>query len=459
MCGEINNHDKLLRVYVDHGEAYGNLGDEAMLLNAFDRLTRYLGPCHFILPKEDERPLPVGLSQVEFILPPRLIFLRRVEVLRRWFNKLNRIPGAWKWLRKPNNLFFWRLATWWIKLEATLTTLGLRRSTMAGLDPFRNLLSTCDVFYGVGAAGLNDCSPGVLLYKAWLYSEARRFVKVSALSSQGLGPFQTRWAKPLLCKAFSKLDLLSFRDFRNSYDWVHVDSPKGVRYKVTGDEAFTLIPSEPDRIAAYLVSVGLPKQESFIAIHFRATDYTQDTQSFLPRIAEILDGLLRQISHHLVFFPMSYDLHSGDDELYGRRIRELMCEKERMHIAPASRDVRLVKGAIGRARYSLGLSYHVHVFSLSQGHPALVLYTGEYYRYKSEGLIDYYGRPSVALDMNNATIASIIAACKAIENDYASVCHAIERVNQQILMDNDWVLKEMASMLNRTVPVSLAIGK
>jgi len=32
-----------LVIYLDHGEAYGNLGDEAMLLITIDRPNRYLG--------------------------------------------------------------------------------------------------------------------------------------------------------------------------------------------------------------------------------------------------------------------------------------------------------------------------------------------------------------------------------------------------------------------------------
>jgi len=37
------------KVYLDHREAYGNLGDEAMLISAVDRLSRYIDYNEFFI--------------------------------------------------------------------------------------------------------------------------------------------------------------------------------------------------------------------------------------------------------------------------------------------------------------------------------------------------------------------------------------------------------------------------
>jgi polysaccharide pyruvyl transferase WcaK-like protein len=245
-------------------------------------------------------------------------------------------------------------------------------------------------------------------------------------------------------EAFSRLTLLSFRDHSLSKSIVKAYGLSGVPNEVVFDEAFTLATGPEAEAKEYLSTCGLPENASFLAIHFRSTDYTQETTSFLPRISDLLDKIIDAHGHYLVFFPMSYHTHSRMDEEFGQRIRAGMGRPDRVLVARLSTDVTIVKGAVGRARYSLGLSYHLHIFSLSFGHPAVILYTGEYYKCKSEGLVGFYGLPNAAIDLAEAPDSEILRHLAGLEDDYAGACQAVARVNEELLKRNDWTLRELA---------------
>jgi polysaccharide pyruvyl transferase WcaK-like protein len=151
---------------------------------------------------------------------------------------------------------------------------------------------------------------------------------------------------------------------------------------------------------------------------------------------------------------MSYGKHSGNDVRCGEEIAEYMLHRERFHIAPLTKDIAIIKAAIGMARFTLGLSYHVHVFGLSQGKPAIILYTGQYYQYKSDGLVGFYGDPIIALDLAKATDREIFVAIEQIDCNYESALKAVEKGNRYIRKNNDWMLKRLASRLGRANPVA-----
>jgi len=439
-----------LQIYVDHGEAYGNLGDEAMLLNALARLEHYLGPCQFVLPTEKGKPLP-DLSQYTVILvpPPHLAFHFWRWMIRGVLFLLRQIPGPGRWLKSPDGPLVQRWIATILNILLTLHRIHLWPWVGKTLRVFTKTLRHCDAFYGVGAADFNDYNLSGLIYKRWLYKAVRPWVKVSAVSAQGMGPIETPLAKHLMRDAFEHVDILSFRDCRYSCEVVDSVSPKCVRRAIVGDEAFSLpIPSERD-VSMFLHGVGVKPSESFIAFHWRMTDYTQDTTPLIPRIASTLDALCDVVPYSIVFFPMSYHTHSKIDEVCGWAIRGAMKQPERMIVAPFCKDVYMVKGAVGVARYSLGLSYHIHMFSLSQGHPALILYSGEYYRYKSDGLIGFYGPPNTAIDIERVSIEDAVQAAILIESEYDKACSSIQKVNGKILEVNDWTMKELANLLGK----------
>lgn len=436
---------KLVRIYLDHGEAYGNLGDEAMLITAIDRLNEYLGDCTFVIPIQDGRPLPDLNANIKLVKPPRWIFRVAGRLVRAFFHLVTYIPYVNRFVPSEKEEFG---ALVWRSVDRILNLLMPILLVLPNkVSRTISVLKTCDVFYGVGAASLNDYNLRDIVYRAWLYNAVKPWVKVSVVSSQGLGPFTIEWSRTKMKEAFENVDILSFRDCHYSKSIVEELQPCNVKYSIVGDEAFSLAVNDEEKSAKLLRESGLEDERTFIAFHFRTTDYTKDTNFLIPKVAALLDELCEVVPHYLVFFPMSYHTHSRCDQQCGKAIKESMLQPDRLLLTPLCKDPRTVKGAIGEAAYSLGLSYHVHVFALSQGKPAIILYTGEYYRYKSEGLIDFYGEPCKALDLEQISVEEFLRTIRELENDYDSALKNIAAVNEHIRDINDWHLREMVSML------------
>ncbi len=468
------------RIFIDHGEAYGNLGDEAMLLNALRRLQALAGPCEFTLPVKPEQPLPEALPPVQTTASALAAFEELIRPLRRGLRRCARVTGLPVLERVEPAL--WRAATWLadrvVLADGGLARwarrwLPLPRTFCNALLDYRAALRQSEAFYSVGAADLSDFWPAGVIYKEWLYRLARRTVPLVIVSSQGVGPLENAALRRRARRALGHAHHVSFRDYEQSLrlfdegehhgnlpvdDSSQLESPArrndpsaGVsplpsrpQVAIVGDEAFTLPPADEERAWMWLGQAGVRPGVRFVACHFRATDYTRDTRMLVPRLAGLLDRLSHEQRITLVFMPMSYARHSCIDRELGLALRNAMNRTDALLIPPECRDVTVVKAAVGLARFSLGLSYHVHVFSLSQGHPALILYTGGYYRAKSDGLIGFYGAPSQALDLDLSDDAAVLHATAEIERRYADACAEIARVNQALLGVNDLPVRALA---------------
>jgi polysaccharide pyruvyl transferase WcaK-like protein len=418
------------RIYVDHGEAYGNLGDEAMLRSALARLETHLGPVGFVLPREDARPLPdLSAHDIETVPSPYAAFAEA----DRWLSGKATIAKVVR--RQP------------IELTSLAARIAARAGALgADFGRFRAALGSCDAFYGVGAADFNDYNLAGAAYKCWLYEVARSAVPVVAVAAQGFGPLRDPGLGRLMRRAFDRVHVLSFRDAAFSARYTRSLGPLRCETRIVGDEAFALPDAPRPECDAYLAACGISPGERYVAVHWRATDYTRDTHRFYPRVAAAFDMVAERAGAPLVYVPMSYDVHSRLDEECGRALRGLMARGDRLCIGPVSKDVRLLKSVIGGALFSFGLSYHVHVFALSHGKPAIILSSGEYYRYKSDGLVGFYGPPCAALDVEAAP-ETVGQAIDSVLSGHAAAQERIRAVNAQIASVNDWTLERLRGLL------------
>jgi polysaccharide pyruvyl transferase WcaK-like protein len=425
------------RIFVDHGEAYGNLGDEAMLWNALRRLEKHVGPCRFVVPREGQRPmLSLPGFDIEETPSPYMSFVRICDAPKQpwWVRMLAGRSGKSGLSRKV--------------LEAELLARsGWLALVDADFRAFHRALKSCAAFYGVGAADFNDFNARGAAFKTWVYRLARRAVPVVAVAAQGFGPIENKELVTVMREGFSALDLLSFRDCRFSAEFTAALGNLDCETRVVGDEAFTLPVADPAARDHVLAEAGLAPGEPFVAVHWRGTDYTQDTRQFLGKLALACDEVVDSTAAKVVFVPMSFDVHSGQDVELAGELAGRMRHPAHLVPLPLQKDVRVIKAVIGRAMFTLGLSYHVHVFGLTQGRPALILYTGDYYRYKSEGLVQFYGPPSAALDLARTPVEEIARAIRTIAGAGDMVREQIDKVNAGILAGNDWTLQRTAQRL------------
>jgi polysaccharide pyruvyl transferase WcaK-like protein len=418
-----------MRIYVEHGEAYGNIGDEAMLYNALRRFNLYFGRCEFVIPFEKGKILPVLPNNCTIILieTPRTFILRFIPPF------LRRFAFCWKYS---------------VNLASFILKYKFLKYLFRDLHRWYETLKSCNIFYSVGAANLTDfCLGPCVIYKCWIYKIAGESVKVSVIGPQGIGPLSTDWARSLISDAFSRINFLAFRDYKESIELITALKPDNVDMKITGDEAFSLPVADDDRVDDYLSKVGISSDEKFVVIHFRETDYTKNTRYLAHKIANILDNLVDEFDFKFLFVPMSYLEHSRIDKDYGIEIAKLAKNNTNIKIGDLTKDATVIKGVVGRSLFSLGLSYHIHVFSLSLGKPAIILYTGEYYKYKAEGLTGFYNFPITSFNIDNFRYEDVASAIFEIISNYDIIVDDIISCNKRIEPVNDWCYEKIEDQI------------
>jgi polysaccharide pyruvyl transferase WcaK-like protein len=243
------------------------------------------------------------------------------------------------------------------------------------------------------------------------------------------------------------VDVVSLRDKTYGAKLLAELAVPRVRSEVVFDEAFSFPAASPETAEAWLAQSGLSPDEDFVALHYRETDYTMVATDSVVRLGKILKVARTETRFKFLFVPMSYAEHSGVDFVLGKKLAGYLGNPDWFCVLPECRDVSILKAVVGQARFSMGMSYHINVFSLTQGHPGLILYTGGYYGLKSDELISFYGPPSVALDLDQTTPDQIQNAIREITANYESHCQHIAAVNDEMRRINDWTLEEIRRRL------------
>ena len=94
---------------------------------------------------------------------------------------------------------------------------------------------------------------------------------------------------------------------------------------------------------------------------------------------------------------------------------------------------------------TLGLSYHMHVFGLAQNVPAVITFSGQYYHFKSHGLIDFYGEPSAAHDIEQSSVMDVLLTVMYCLAERENASTSIAQTNAKLLQRNDWSIELLAS--------------
>ena len=420
----------MYRIFLEHGEAYGNLGDEAMLLTAVDRLRSVLGDVQFVVPRDGGSPLPDIGPCTHVPSPTRVVRrvvrkLARPERMRRFIHDLEYDPVALftpVWLRRAGGEAEWEV--------------------------IRDHLASCDGVYFVGAANLNDHAriPCVVAKYAVAEQARRRGIPL-VVSSQTVGPLNRRWVKRMVGRMIASAAVVSTRDLGITHPYLKEAGVDPGHVLFSGDEALALRAAAGDVVDAYLQDAGLSADEPFALFHFRGTDYTGPTAAHYDKLAAALDRM--EPGARVCFVPMSYWRHSGDDEACARAIRERMRRPEKLTVLGRTKDVRLVRGLFERARWAIGLSYHVQVFALAAACPFAILTSGPYYTAKGRGVHTVVEERMPLLAMERATPADLVSAVEDLTvNRQAHAAH-LASVRDRVSGVNDVPVRAMAAALYR----------
>jgi polysaccharide pyruvyl transferase WcaK-like protein len=242
--------------------------------------------------------------------------------------------------------------------------------------------------------------------------------------------------------------LVSYRYDGDGTELSRAIDPTNLWQLTTGDEAFSLPPAAGEAGTEVLERAGVRRGERYIAVHFREADFTPEHRDLTRDIVRVLEDIAARVPDPLVFFPMSISPRYGLDGEYGERIRRQMSAPARLRIAEGANHPAVVKAALAHARLTLGSSYHMHVFGLSQDVPAVIAYSGAYYAAKSEGLATLYPPSTRSLDMKVVDPGEVVAAVETALAD-PGIVKPLRAANARLSSVNDSLLRALADRIRQ----------
>ncbi len=256
-----------------------------------------------------------------------------------------------------------------------------------------------DAFYIPGGGFLTDVFQKDLARKCLLMMTFASQRKAVILTGQQLGPFCSRLNKRALLRAIRKVDFIGLREPAYSPDYCREAGLPQERYGLMGDDLFGTKPVRSALVEDVLYRHGLAGHH-FIAINVRmARHYTGGVETYLKKLCTLFDRLAEVTGMPLFFIPISLDPLDGELDTASKLsscMNTHFAILNKPDLTPA-----LVKGILAQAWGAVGISYHFCTFSLSQGVPAVCLYSGDYYNQKGKGLAEFWRDERIALSLED----------------------------------------------------------
>ena len=367
------------RIFMTGESGDHNLGDEGQALASACRLRRYFPDAHIVSTGID--PLGAILRHQTQVVPwpmsPwELDHSRAQKVTRRIAQKL----GANEDFLDPAGR----------RMEAIFDE-QYRRNAQ-----FRSVVEhvkQADFVFDMGHGALNDVFDPFMI--CFLYYLAGRFGKPLFVSGQSIGPLWRPRSIKMVRDTLAHAHTVGLRDKDVSYqvlvEQVGVDANR-VRLVEIGDDTLDLVAKEPAWEAFPPCLADILQSGEFFAVQWRSSDYTQavtSTAQIVP-LAEAIQCLHEATRLPAVFMAFSWELGSSD-VLAATRLYNYLQGRVPFYVVWNYQEATELKWLLGRARFGIGLSYHFHVFLLTQGVPPIGLSTNAYYDIKLRGAYTAYG--------------------------------------------------------------------
>ncbi len=253
--------------------------------------------------------------------------------------------------------------------------LGLMGKNVLSID-----ISRFDSLYISGGGNLNSLYPLHVFNIYLMVREFRKKRKYVEFRPQSVGPFFGR-TKPILEFLIKRIVKFSDKFYvreQASYEYL---AKKNLKIELHRDDAWE-IPADS--------SISLPDGK-YVGLCIRPWKRQEDL------LREYMKELVKEIEK-LNYIPLFIPIAYGGSESYidnaflkgivpGIFLDDLI---EMDSLTPET-----IKGIIGRCCFTIGMSYHFNVFSLSQGVPSAAIYLDEYYKIKNLGLYKAFGNPKL----------------------------------------------------------------
>ena len=250
---------------------------------------------------------------------------------------------------------------------------------------------------GVLADGFPESALGVL---ATLEMGAQRGIP-TAMFGQGLGPLESAALRSRAAEVLPRVRLVALRERLASLPLLASLGMSPDRVVVTGDDAIEL--AQQDRAAD--PDLAEPANRN-IGVNLRVASYSKVGREHFDVLRQALRSASQAHDAGLVALPIAHKR-----QLDVTTLRELLAglaadgDPGGASLTTPERVIRRIR----QCRVVVTGSYHVGVFALAQGIPAVALVSSRYYGDKMTGLADQFGGGCEVVTLDGALSASRIS--------------------------------------------------
>jgi polysaccharide pyruvyl transferase WcaK-like protein len=243
-----------------------------------------------------------------------------------------------------------------------------------GLD-----ISAFDALYISGGGNLNSLYPFHVVNIFSMVREFRKKGKYVEFRPQSVGPFygKTRiLIEHLVNKIVKMSDVFYVRELL-SYEYLR---KKHQNVKLSKADAWYI----PTDGSVFLL------RGRYVGLCVRPW---KDEEVLIDYVARLV-SYLKERGYEPLFIPIAYggtrkyiDNEFLKGKVYGTFLSDIV---EIENLTP-----EMIKGVIAKCCFTIGMSYHFNIFSLSTGVPSAAVYMEDYYRIKNLGVYKAFGNPEL----------------------------------------------------------------
>tara|TARA_R110001583_G_scaffold143203_1_gene295312 strand:- start:22200 stop:23471 length:1272 start_codon:yes stop_codon:yes gene_type:complete len=404
--------DKKQQIMLINMGGRGNIGDRAMALNVIRQL-RNAAP---------DAALLVGPHTLDFMIEE--FDLTRYPYLSHCFSRWGSIASRLgkTGLLRPFEFLFYLLDGLFI-LTLVLLNRYLRidfgwRFMEAELA---RSISNSQVIFFCGGGYITDVGrfeSRTNLIMAWFGVLARKPV---IMSGQGLGPFDSWFSTFLLKRVIPRLEMITFRDATGSEQLLR---KLGINWKSgcsVGDDAMSL----PERS---VVITDDDWQGVRFGVNFRISPFTPNLDERVEEFTHFLSIISNELNWQVNFFIFE-TWRPWEEGLIETIIQKGELKNFVIH---KTEDPREALFLTKRCDLAIGISYHFIVFALKLGIPVLALFTGEYYRGKMGGLMEWYQKDDWVVPVHQIQAKELAEKCQQVLEEKDQIAPVLRDITGQL---------------------------
>ncbi|MBA2495544.1 MAG: polysaccharide pyruvyl transferase family protein [Acidimicrobiia bacterium] len=252
------------------------------------------------------------------------------------------------------------------------TYLPAYRRSLARRDRAAEAIATSDVIFSRGGPFFSASGPyHVGLRLAWPFLYARQGGVPYAIVSEGVGPFDNRWARGFHKWLFEGASLITVRDELSRERLAALGLPPA-RIQAMLDNAFWVAPSRTTRVDEILSSRRLVPGR-FLAVTVRIWGTTAST--YLPELARAIDKLVPAMFDDVVLVPNTFrpENPGSHDRGSTRTLYELIAHNPRAHLVDVDLTPEELAALYGLSGVTLGTRLHSVILALVGGAPVVAV--------------------------------------------------------------------------------------